>query len=361
MLKFSTAASFLGAAAVLCSLLLAGCGDGTGAGAAKGSGTAAGVIGGTEVEGASDPLAKVVVGLVMQSSVGESLCTGTLIAKDLVLTAAHCIPDQISSGQVQFGTTLGRQAEAHKIIGMVQHPKYEPDMEKPGNHFDIGLVRFEGKVPAGYVPAMIDANPATVVRGLNLQLMGYGLDSHFFHTGAGVLRTADFTIAELPNEGEIRVESSWNKALCNGDSGGGLFLSDQGKAVVVGVTSRTEALQFCKFAVRCLNYGIFTNVAANAEWIQQTGKDFHAADAPTLSESCLQSLSNAAQTAVRKKGQKADVFESPAKTPQTNVYSIAYWDRQGCAGSVRVSVLAGDGGACSIRATSVSPNVVCEK
>ncbi|RYZ69125.1 MAG: trypsin-like serine protease, partial [Proteobacteria bacterium] len=65
-----------------------------------------GIVGGMLVSESTEIRASTVLLMQIQSSgaVG-GVCTGTLIAEDMVLTAAHCAPDQ-SQILIGFGNTI---------------------------------------------------------------------------------------------------------------------------------------------------------------------------------------------------------------------------------------------------------------
>ena len=75
------------------------------------------IIGGSSVT-QSSWIAKTVVALVSQSRQGEALCTASIVAPDLVVTAAHCVttPDRskIQSLQLIFDSNI-HQASSEKI------------------------------------------------------------------------------------------------------------------------------------------------------------------------------------------------------------------------------------------------------
>jgi hypothetical protein len=83
----------------------------------------------------------------------RSTCTGTLVAPDLVLTAAHCISPRALRAEnpenVHFvaGWHLGEYA-AHRTAREIHlHPDYVPGRMSPGNlHADVALLVLEAPI-----------------------------------------------------------------------------------------------------------------------------------------------------------------------------------------------------------------------
>ena len=79
---------------------------------------------------------------------GKGYCTATLIAPDLVLTAAHCVYHEgvlvEPSEQVfQAGLTHGRSAAQRDFAQVIGHPKYDASIPFSGKkiRYDLALIR----------------------------------------------------------------------------------------------------------------------------------------------------------------------------------------------------------------------------
>ena len=105
-------------------------------------------------------------------------CTGTLIAPDLVLTAAHCVfdPDSgvaVSPEKMRFraGVTDGKAAADRGVAQIVAHKGFTPGtpMSRDNVRHDIALVRLDSPVPTSLLAPFavhrgsIENGPVSVV------------------------------------------------------------------------------------------------------------------------------------------------------------------------------------------------------
>jgi hypothetical protein len=226
--------------------------------------------------GVLDPDRNEVIELLTEwSSRSLALCTGTLIAPNLVLTARHCVArgggDMITCGSSQFDAPVAASAlhataddaptqSSDFYTGLAVH--VPPD----GNDlcgFDLALVTLAENVPPTVaVPAIprIDLRPLT---GEAYVAFGFGEDENGNDTlgrmrldGLVVQCTGDRCGAGL---GVAETEFLGQEGVCQGDSGGPA-LDLQGR--VIGVLSRGS--DPCATPV----YG---SVAAFRDWVMETG------------------------------------------------------------------------------------------
>lgn len=199
----------------------------------------------------------------------EAGCTGTLIAPDAVLTAAHCVDPVLTGGSIPGFTfaldtttgtpqiTPGRMTIKHEMFTL------DDPGEGLGEFFDVGLVLLAEPVldvrPVP-MPRMVDV--PEILAGLDLEIAGYGKTT-LQSDEIGVLFDARTKLISL-NPSEIQVGmGSPQPQNCNGDSGGPGFAVVGGQRRVIGIVSRS----FSGF--ECIMGGIDTRVDAYLPWIHE--------------------------------------------------------------------------------------------
>jgi hypothetical protein len=216
-----------------------------------------------------------VVGMFSTSSGG--MCSGTLIAPNLVLTAQHCVArvssEYVVCGESSFGSTQDpadvlwttqpqlSQNPSDYVRGKEIHV---PDGTGDMCGEDIALVILRDNIPASEAEPITPRLDEHVERGETYAALGYG------HTGsgrgAGVRRILEgLTTAcggsNCPSYSGVQ-SNEWmgGDGVCQGDSGGPALDED---GMVLGALSRG--------ASGCRS-GVYSSVSGWDEWIRDTAE-----------------------------------------------------------------------------------------
>lgn len=234
----------------------------------------AGNIVGGELVAPGDSDSKVVLMVVS----GGQLCTGAAIAKNVILTAAHCIAGNKQTSAVIFYPSRSCESGFNKhkytqaVKELIVHEDYDANAPADKMKGDIALVVLEKDIPEGYVIHQI-ANPAKMVSGTDIYLYGYGRisgkpDSRL---GSGMLRKTS-----LPREAfkistenkKVQIDQSSGTGMCQGDSGGPSFVevNTEGgtEKQILGVNSYVSG----PANDLCSDKGYETLVHSYVQWIE---------------------------------------------------------------------------------------------
>jgi hypothetical protein len=266
------------------------------------------IIGGSIVKKDSF-LAKSTVGIFDAQS--TMVCTGVLLENNLVLTAAHCVVDDLSEVFVVFSPDmeslltsydkLKKSPLTRRVSKAVAHADFNtpatPENPLPAMN-DIGLMKFNGTIPKGYLPAKFLPNAKLLEPGVSTLIAGYGVDTdnvvevdikdtpnlqeleeaglvdcevdprdnskHCFieeMDGPAVLKSTSVVIDSLPNAHEVVVSHDKEHGPCSGDSGGPAYLKMGSSYYVWGIVSRS--------LLGCATTTTYTNILSFDDWIKK--------------------------------------------------------------------------------------------
>ena len=189
---------------------------------------------------------------VVQPSHGI-LCSGTLVAPNIVLTAAHCLYQASASAvQVLVGPDSTNPVQTLAASSVVVYPTYTGEDTGIAGGVNLGVVYLATPLssitPVAVNTTTSDAN----LTGASVTVVGYGVDDGTDDTGAGTRRSVILTVASVCSR--IFLAGGEDANACEGDSGGAVLLDGALVAVVSGGPG-------------CYTTSTFTRTDAHADWI----------------------------------------------------------------------------------------------
>ena len=174
------------------------------------------------------------------------ICTGTLVAPRVVLTAAHCVDRRIPL-EVFFGTDVSKDGAFVGVISATPHPSFDDD----DNANDVALLLLERTAPAEPI-TMVDEPLDGALVGTMARIVGFG-HTEAGSIDAGVKMEGTSVISVVtPDAFEIAPAPSMT---CHVDSGGPVFVTVEGQERLAGVTSSGD--------LQCASVGVNMQVGAH--------------------------------------------------------------------------------------------------
>ena len=173
--------------------------------------------------------------IVMITGGGSRLCTGTAVARDIVLTAAHCV-------QANAVVRASKTSAALAIRTAAIHPRF--DRQAYARHratADVALVKLAAPLPPQIAPAELALPGLRIVPGDRMTIAGFGIVAPDSDAGLGEPRSAALVVTGQPGTLQVRLTDPATRnarpglGACTGDSGGPAFAGD----ALAGVVSWT--------------------------------------------------------------------------------------------------------------------------
>lgn len=222
--------------AVVAALTFTACQKNSSAIYAKDNANSAQILGG-EVVQPSDIVAFSTVALkVIEGDRAYPMCTGTLIAPNLVLTAGHCLHGMNKNElRVAFSLDVKNQLDPETMVEIADltiHPKYGINRLN-----DVALIALAKPAPAPYKPVGIVSEKYKLTVGMPMLLAGYGVIDDSTGQDTEALRKVTVPMAKILDADAILVtDQTKTTGACNGDSGGPAYLEKDGQLYVYGIT-----------------------------------------------------------------------------------------------------------------------------
>jgi secreted trypsin-like serine protease len=165
---------------------------------------------------------------VMITGSGGTFCTGAAIARDLVLTAAHCVLPGADYKLIEFNAA--RQPMLLDVRQIARHPNF--NLQTLLGHratADVALLKLAVPLPADVAPAMLDRADRKPQPGDRYSVAGYGLAVRGDGKTGGTLRTAQLVATGKPGNLQIRLVDpatggdAAGLGACTGDSGAPVY------------------------------------------------------------------------------------------------------------------------------------------
>lgn len=236
------------------------------------------VVGGTtsrDVRGARASTLRV------ETSRGE-LCSGAVIAPELVLTAAHCL---MGGGAVSVVSLDPRfRARRHAVVAVLPHPTFVPGTTprtQPGA--DLAMLRLAAPLPSDIEPVTLGGG---LWQGESVTMAGFGLSIETNKSTARRLRETRLVNAgnyttqntvKVAVDAEAKGESP-GAGACRGDSGGPVLRGDSHSRDLVGIVSWSSGPLSSRVRSICGGFTAITPISEHRSWITEAAARLLALD-----------------------------------------------------------------------------------
>ena len=169
-----------------------------------------------------------------------NFCTGVAVARDLVLTAAHCVQAGAEYKLVELDAQ--RQPVLKDVVSVARHPQFNlKTMLAHRATADVALVKLA--TPLAVRPAPLMSARVRIAPGERFIVHGYGMSIRADANSSATLRAAALIATGKPGSLQLRLVDpaaggdKGGLGACTGDSGAPVYQDAGGTFAVIGVVS----------------------------------------------------------------------------------------------------------------------------
>lgn len=224
-----------------------------------------------------------------------TMCTGSLIDKNIVLTAGHCVPENENASELRVAFSvdpicqLQKSADANSLRRVERVRQHSDYSSKEGQSYaDLAMLRFSGVAPENREPFRLIKEPVGLNANSYIYVAGYGntIDAYVDDPSRPTLKLAQVKVipssltserhTSSTDEPILYFDQSQGQGACKGDSGGPTLLKTGSGAYIIGVNSQAVPLtaghyQY-DYEVTCRAALASVSVYSQRKWIQTTYK-----------------------------------------------------------------------------------------
>ena len=225
----------------------------------------------------SAPSSSIAQSIVTVVAAGGGVCTGTLIAPNIILTAAHCIAPGTANRVIDYSSKPPTLIAPQRVA---VHPQY--NAQSIAAHratADVALLRLSAPMP-GKSAALLGVPRIPFSPASRFTVVGIGSTVAGSDTGVGTVRAAPLAVTGQPGTLQVRLvdpqtqNKSAGMGACTGDSGAPAFEDQDGRSVIAGVVSWSTA---ANNAAGCGGLTGVTPLTLYRDWIVSTARSWGAA------------------------------------------------------------------------------------
>lgn len=149
-------------------------------------------------------------------STGGAACTGALIHPQIVLTAAHCVPNN-ATASVRFGERAATAVE----LAQTEYCRANPGFSNTASGQDYGFCKLATPVTnIPTIPIAYGCEETVLAVGRQVVHVGFGVDEN---GQSGRKKSVAVNVQNITGSGEI-ISGTFDTGICSGDSGGPTFI-----------------------------------------------------------------------------------------------------------------------------------------